>query len=67
MFLFTHRTPLVLVCALLFSACTSMATTPAAKTDYSQTFDFSQVKNIAIQAIDRTVLSTAPRGRIRVS
>ena len=58
MLIFKFRRLLALFHLLLFSACSSMATTPAATTDFNQGFDFSRVKNIAIQAIDRTVLST---------
>lgn len=58
MFFFKYRRLPALFCALLFSACSSMATIPTAKTDFDQGFDFSQVRTIAIQPIDRTVLST---------
>ena len=58
MVLFKYRSSVVLFCALLFSACSGTATTPTAATDFNSSFDFSRVKNIAIQPIDRTVLST---------
>jgi len=58
MIFFKCRTLLVVFLAVLFAACSGAPTTPTATTDFSQSFDFSQVKNIAIQPIDRTVLST---------
>ena len=67
MFLFAYRSLLVLFCALLFSACSSTTTTPTATADFDQGFDFSQVKNIAIQPIDRTVLSTILVSDIQVA
>ncbi|RLA17211.1 MAG: DUF4136 domain-containing protein [Gammaproteobacteria bacterium] len=67
MFLFKYRTLLVLFCALMFSACISTATTPTATADFDGSFNFSRVKNIAIQPIDRTVLSTIMVSDIQVA
>ena len=67
MVLLNYRTSLLLFCALLFSACSSTATTPSAATDFNPGFDFSRVKNIAIQPIDRTVLSTIMVSDIQVA
>jgi hypothetical protein len=67
MVILNYRTCLVLFCALLFSACSSTATIPTATTDFNPGFDFSRVRNIAIQPIDRTVLSTIMVSDIQVA
>ena len=52
----TIRTLWPFLLALLVTACAS--TTPTANMDFDSSFNFSQVRNIAIQPIDRTVAST---------
>ncbi|RLA56170.1 MAG: DUF4136 domain-containing protein [Gammaproteobacteria bacterium] len=58
MIFFKCRTLLAVFLTVLFAACSGTPTTLTATTDFSQSFDFSRVKKIAIQPIDRTVLST---------
>jgi hypothetical protein len=67
MIFFKCRTLLLVFFAVLFAACSGTPTTPAANTDFSQNFDFSRVKNIAIQPIDRAVLSTIMVSDIQIT
>ncbi|RLA47093.1 MAG: DUF4136 domain-containing protein [Gammaproteobacteria bacterium] len=70
MFLFKCSTLPVLFLTAFLTVCSSTlatAATPTATTDFDQGFDFSRVKNIAIQPIDRTVLSTILVSDIQVA
>ena len=49
---------------LMLSAC---ASTPTANMDFDRAFDFSKVRNIAIQPINRTVASTVIVSDMQVS
>ena len=58
------RTLWLLTLALLVTAC---ASTPTANMDFDSSFNFTQVRNIAIQPIDRTVASTVIVSDMQVS
>jgi len=64
MHFFHCRALLVLLFAVLFAAC---STTPTATMDFDPAYDFSGVRKIAIQPINRTVASTVIVSDMQVS